>query len=172
MTFFNKSIFNILIGIWFPALSSCLEAQQLENTDLTTEFSWAKDFAVMPVDEISNWHRINLKKEKMVKIVYEKIEVVVFTELPKGNSHKATWQNGLYHLCHADYDNSAAIPVSNSVKTIKAKQLARKEPSNINFAGENGQSSLVTMANESCFEMFPSLNSGLFITEHTNLINI
>lgn len=149
-----------------------MEAQQPQHTDMTTEFSSAEGFLATAVDKESNLHTDNSKKEETIKIVYENVEDIVFIELPEGNVHKAMWHSDLCNLRLDRYNNRTAVRISNREKAFKGKQLKRKESSNITFGAENGQTCFVPMTNGGCFETFPCANSGPFIIEYTNLINI
>ena len=67
------------------ALSTFVEAQQGQSTDLTPEYSFTKGVEGPAVDKEGNLYAVNFRKEGTIGIVYENGEVAVFTELPEGS---------------------------------------------------------------------------------------
>lgn len=69
------------------------------------------------------------------------------------------------NLYVARYDKGTVVVLSPDGKVLKEFRLSGNKPSNLTFAGPDGKTVYVTLADRGCFEVFQALHPGAAFTE-------
>lgn len=72
------------------------------------------------------------------------------------------------NLYIARYDKGTVVVLSPDGSVLKEFRLSGKKPSNLTFAGPDGKTVYVTLADRGCFEVFEALHPGAAYSKKTN----